>query len=77
MQFGVLQFFSWPQRRVPLPTVYERAFDRVHVMEETGYDAVWLAEHHFSTYSVCRRFTSWAPISRPARSVCGSAPPCR
>ncbi len=53
MQFGVLQFFSWPQRRVPLPTVYERAFDRVHVMEQTGYDAVWLAEHHFSTYSVC------------------------
>ncbi|MEJ2131188.1 MAG: LLM class flavin-dependent oxidoreductase, partial [Gammaproteobacteria bacterium] len=53
MQFGVLQFFSWPQRRVPLPTVYERAFDRVRVMEDTGYDAVWLAEHHFSTYSVC------------------------
>ena len=22
-------------------------------MEQTGYDAVWLAEHHFSTYSVC------------------------
>jgi alkanesulfonate monooxygenase SsuD/methylene tetrahydromethanopterin reductase-like flavin-dependent oxidoreductase (luciferase family) len=22
-------------------------------MYEAGYDAVWLAEHHFSTYSVC------------------------
>jgi alkanesulfonate monooxygenase SsuD/methylene tetrahydromethanopterin reductase-like flavin-dependent oxidoreductase (luciferase family) len=22
-------------------------------MDEGGYDAVWLAEHHFSTYSVC------------------------
>ena len=22
-------------------------------MDTTGYDAVWLAEHHFSTYSVC------------------------
>jgi alkanesulfonate monooxygenase SsuD/methylene tetrahydromethanopterin reductase-like flavin-dependent oxidoreductase (luciferase family) len=22
-------------------------------MDETGYDAVWLAEHHFNTYSVC------------------------
>ena len=21
--------------------------------DRTGYDAVWLAEHHFSTYSVC------------------------
>ena len=53
MQFGVLQFFSWPGRRVPLPTVYERAFQRAEIMDQTGYDAVWLAEHHFSTYSVC------------------------
>jgi len=53
MQFGVLQFFSWPGRRFPLPEVYRRAFDRIDVMERSGYDAVWLAEHHFSTYSVC------------------------
>jgi len=53
MKFGVLQFFSWPGKRVPLEKVYERAFQRIDVMERTGYDAVWLAEHHFSTYSVC------------------------
>ena len=53
MRFGVLQFFSWPGRRIPLPEVYKRAFDRIDIMERTGYDAVWLAEHHFSTYSVC------------------------
>ena len=53
MKFGVLQFFSWPGRRVPLLTVYDRAFERMKIMDETGYDAVWLAEHHFSTYSVC------------------------
>ena len=53
MKFGVLQFFSWPGRRVPLATVYERAFQRMEVMDKAGYDAVWLAEHHFSTYSVC------------------------
>ncbi len=53
MKFAVLQFFSWPGKRVPLETVYQRAFERVDVMERTGYDAVWLAEHHFSTYSVC------------------------
>ncbi len=53
MRFGVLQFFSWPGRRFPLADVYRRAFDRIDVMERTGYDAVWLAEHHFSTYSVC------------------------
>ena len=53
MKFGVLQFFSWPERRVSLPTVYERALQRVDLMDRTGYDAVWLAEHHFTTYSVC------------------------
>ena len=33
MKFAVLQFFSWPGKRVPLPTVYERAFQRIDVME--------------------------------------------
>jgi len=53
MKVGVLQFFSWPERRVPLDTVYDRALQRIDVMDRSGYDAVWLAEHHFSTYSVC------------------------
>ena len=53
MEFGVLQFFSWPERRVGLETVYEHALQRIDVMDQTGYDAVWLAEHHFNTYSVC------------------------
>ena len=53
MKFGVLQFFSWPGRQIALPTVYERAFDRIEVMDKSGYDAVWLAEHHFTDYSVC------------------------
>jgi alkanesulfonate monooxygenase SsuD/methylene tetrahydromethanopterin reductase-like flavin-dependent oxidoreductase (luciferase family) len=54
LQFGVLQFFSWPNRRVPLETVYERALQRIEMMDRSGgYEAVWLAEHHFNTYSVC------------------------
>ena len=53
LKFAVLQFFSWPGRRVALRTVYERALERVRIMDGAGYDAVWLAEHHFSTYSVC------------------------
>jgi alkanesulfonate monooxygenase SsuD/methylene tetrahydromethanopterin reductase-like flavin-dependent oxidoreductase (luciferase family) len=53
MKFGVLQFFSWPERRVELPTVYERAMQRIRIMDRSGYDAVWLAEHHFTGYSVC------------------------
>ena len=52
MKVGVLQFFSW-SRRIPLTTVYDRAFSRIEVMDKTGYDCVWLAEHHFTTYSVC------------------------
>ncbi len=53
MKVGVLQFFSWPGRRGDLKQVYERAMERVHIMDQNGYDAVWIAEHHFSTYSVC------------------------
>ncbi|MDG2332757.1 MAG: LLM class flavin-dependent oxidoreductase [Myxococcota bacterium] len=53
MKFGVLQFFSWPGRRNSLDVVYQRALDRIEVMDRTGYDAVWLAEHHFTDYSVC------------------------
>jgi alkanesulfonate monooxygenase SsuD/methylene tetrahydromethanopterin reductase-like flavin-dependent oxidoreductase (luciferase family) len=53
MKFAVLQFFSWPERRVELATVYQRALDRIEIMDRTGYDAVWLAEHHFSDFSVC------------------------
>ena len=33
--------------------MYQRALQRIAVMDQGGYDAVWLAEHHFSTYSVC------------------------
>ena len=27
--------------------------ERVRIMDQNPYEAVWLAEHHFSTYSVC------------------------
>jgi luciferase family oxidoreductase group 1 len=53
VKFSVLQFFSWPERRGPLEQVYARALERIDVMDQSGFDAVWLAEHHFSTYSVC------------------------
>jgi len=54
MQFGVLQFFSWPNRSVPLATIYQRALERIDTMESCGgYEAIWLAEHHFNSYSVC------------------------
>src|SRR5262245_33486600 len=53
MKLGVLQFFSWPGRHGPLEDVYARALERIEIMDRTGFDAVWLAEHHFTTFSVC------------------------
>lgn len=53
MKFGILQFFSWPGRRTELSTVYQRALERIEIMDQNGYDAVWLTEHHFTDYSVC------------------------
>lgn len=53
MKVGVLQFFSWPDRKVPLSSVYAMALERIRIMDQTGYDGVWLAEHHFTGYSVC------------------------
>ncbi|MDX2158421.1 MAG: LLM class flavin-dependent oxidoreductase [Hyphomicrobiaceae bacterium] len=53
MQVGILQFFGWRDRTVPLNSVYATALERFQVMDQTGYDCVWLAEHHFSSFSVC------------------------
>jgi alkanesulfonate monooxygenase SsuD/methylene tetrahydromethanopterin reductase-like flavin-dependent oxidoreductase (luciferase family) len=53
MKVGVLQFFSWPGRHGPLEEVYARALERIEIMDKGGFDAVWLAEHHFTTFSVC------------------------
>ena len=53
MKFGILQFFSWPGRRTELATVYKRTLERIEIMDQNGYDAVWLTEHHFTDYSVC------------------------
>ncbi|MEZ5853403.1 MAG: LLM class flavin-dependent oxidoreductase [Hyphomicrobiaceae bacterium] len=53
MKVGILQFFGWRDRTIPLNSVYSRALERFTIMDETGYDCVWLAEHHFSSFSVC------------------------
>src|SRR5687768_2297794 len=53
MKVGVLQFFGWADRKIDLNSVYARAIERFDIMDREGYDAVWLAEHHFSSFSVC------------------------
>lgn len=56
MKVGLLQFFSWTGR-IPVATVYDRAMDRVDRMEDSAFDCIWLAEHHFTDYSVCPSVT--------------------
>jgi len=56
MKVGLLQFFSWTGRG-PVTTVYDRAMDRVARMEDSAFDCIWLAEHHFTNYSVCPSVT--------------------
>jgi alkanesulfonate monooxygenase SsuD/methylene tetrahydromethanopterin reductase-like flavin-dependent oxidoreductase (luciferase family) len=53
VKVGVLQFFGWADRRISLESIYQRAIERFEIMDQAGYDAVWLAEHHFSSFSVC------------------------
>jgi alkanesulfonate monooxygenase SsuD/methylene tetrahydromethanopterin reductase-like flavin-dependent oxidoreductase (luciferase family) len=53
MQVGVLQFFGWLDRSEALASIYDMALERIAIMDRAGYDAVWLAEHHFSSFSVC------------------------
>ena len=78
MKVGVLQFFSWPERRVPLEQVYARALQRIEVMDRSR---------------LRRRVARRAPLhdvqrvpvgppdgaggGTPHARTCGSAPPCR
>ena len=75
MKLGVLQFFGWADRHIPLESVYARAIDRFEIMDETGYDAVWLAEHHFSGFSVCPSVHMMATVAaaRTSRMRIGTA----
>jgi alkanesulfonate monooxygenase SsuD/methylene tetrahydromethanopterin reductase-like flavin-dependent oxidoreductase (luciferase family) len=49
MKVGFLQFSGWRDRSIPLEDIYARALRRIEIMDQAGYDAVWLAEHHFSS----------------------------
>lgn len=49
MQFGVFFLAGSPQQ-LPSETVYKQVMEYITLAERLGYDSVWLAEHHFSTY---------------------------
>jgi len=77
MKVGVLQFFSWPERRVELANVFARALERIEIMDSTGYDAVWLAEHHFSSFSVCPSVHMVGTLAAARTKRLRMAPGCR
>jgi hypothetical protein len=55
MKFDSPQFFSWPERRVALTAVYERALERIRIMVGAGYDAVYGTPSITSAATACVR----------------------
>lgn len=52
------------------PEVYDHALEESRLAEELGFDAVWLAEHHFSPYGICPSLAVLAAaIARETRRV--------
>lgn len=48
MKFGVMYDFRNPKQwRRPWPQVYASMLDQTAMLDEMGYDNVWLTEHHF------------------------------
>lgn len=46
MQFGQFYLLETPSGRDHVK-IYHEAFEQFKLMDETGWDAIWLAEHHF------------------------------
>jgi natural product biosynthesis luciferase-like monooxygenase protein len=50
--------------------VYDQALEETRLAEALGFDAVWLAEHHFSAYGICPSLgVLAAAIARETRRV--------
>jgi natural product biosynthesis luciferase-like monooxygenase protein len=50
--------------------VYTDALEEARLADELGFDAVWLAEHHFSSYGICPSLAVLAAaIARETRRV--------
>ncbi len=49
MKFGAFFLLGSPEM-LPAREMYQRVLDWVVLAEELGYDSVWFAEHHFSSY---------------------------
>jgi len=52
MRFGIFFLLEQPPWKTQ-EAVYRDALAQAAYAEELGFDAVWLAEHHFSEYGIC------------------------
>jgi len=60
MKVGVLQFFFLAGRHGPLEEVYERALERIEIMDKSGFDAGLACRASFLRVQRCPSVTCWA-----------------
>jgi len=51
MKFAVFSLMQWPEDRGQ-DDVFRNEVEQLTTAEQQGYDAVWLAEHHFTRYGI-------------------------
>jgi alkanesulfonate monooxygenase SsuD/methylene tetrahydromethanopterin reductase-like flavin-dependent oxidoreductase (luciferase family) len=53
MKFGIFILPSWPEAEPSHQgRIYHEAVEQIQYAEELGFDAVWLAEHHFTRFGI-------------------------
>jgi len=53
MKFGIFILPSWPELEPSHQgRIYQEAVEQIQYAEELGFDAVWLAEHHFTRFGI-------------------------
>jgi alkanesulfonate monooxygenase SsuD/methylene tetrahydromethanopterin reductase-like flavin-dependent oxidoreductase (luciferase family) len=53
MKFGIFILPSWPETETSHQgRIYHEAIEQIQYAEELGFDAVWLAEHHFTRFGI-------------------------
>src|SRR5262249_61984351 len=53
MRFGLFLLFEWSGPGRSFDAMYGDLLEEIAFAEEQGLEAVWLAEHHFVSYSAC------------------------
>jgi alkanesulfonate monooxygenase SsuD/methylene tetrahydromethanopterin reductase-like flavin-dependent oxidoreductase (luciferase family) len=69
MKFGCFLTMPSPNMR-PSAEIYPRGLEQVIIAKKLGFGRVWLAEHHFSTYSyVCSPPTFLAYLAAKTSTI--------